>query len=621
MRAFVATLGEIFKLKREEEQNENFDDDIRGYVIPKYQREYKWTKDKVLTLIQDINKRDKFLGNIILEKNGQYYEIVDGQQRITTSYLILIVLYNCFKDDSEENLEQKNILGYLMKNHEYVLKNDSIGEFLWLEHNDLCLKISEENDIYEQKKIFTDTYDDIKKAIENNGIDINEFEDKLLDCKFLVLINDEKNHVASIEEMFLDINFKSQLLDEEAIFKGYCFKNYKKQYHEELKNQWVKLKKCSKQFEKWGYEGVNQYLYHFLLSIPGSHDIPKNLSPNGIHYLDGKNNNETKKILDWMVCYGECVIEFYNDLCNEQYYFANLTYNATSNNYKQNKVLKQMCKNIISISKSQYHKFPFFMMVYNLKKDKEMKKELDFDTWKKIITNYYIYSFVFMSEKGRKGRKDIDQSIFKILYEDAGNIKALNVAVQNLRKKGIGEFEVPDCLGSEQIFILFSIIDYYDSQKNFLPFIYATEEGYTKEHFLIHDNRKKEVIWKSAEEAIRIELNDVQNVKKYKSSIFNYLVLPEKLNAKMEHDDIVSKITMLKDEYKTEIPKHIDFFVQKIENMSSYQNLVKSKGMKVEKEQIEKDYKKFIEEYFDNDHIMEMKQALSKKLRSSFNHL
>lgn len=64
--SFVATVSEFFLMNRQDEPN--FDANRRVYVIPKYQREYKWTKEKVRTLIADINNRDKFLGNIILNR-------------------------------------------------------------------------------------------------------------------------------------------------------------------------------------------------------------------------------------------------------------------------------------------------------------------------------------------------------------------------------------------------------------------------------------------------------------------------------------------------------------------------------------------------------------------------
>lgn len=113
MTSFVVTIGDFFLM----ETTEKFPVTHQKYVIPKYQREYKWTTEKVKTLITDINNRDKFLGNIILNKVSNYYEIVDGQQRITTILLILIALFNKNKLGSGTGLseEQRELRRYLIK--------------------------------------------------------------------------------------------------------------------------------------------------------------------------------------------------------------------------------------------------------------------------------------------------------------------------------------------------------------------------------------------------------------------------------------------------------------------------------------------------------------------------
>ena len=62
--------------------------------IPDYQRPYKWTVKNVQQLIEDLltHFRDSKvyrIGTIVLYKNGGKFEIVDGQQRLTTLSLLL----------------------------------------------------------------------------------------------------------------------------------------------------------------------------------------------------------------------------------------------------------------------------------------------------------------------------------------------------------------------------------------------------------------------------------------------------------------------------------------------------------------------------------------------------
>ncbi len=70
------------------------------FAVPKYQRAYSWDYEQCDQLYKDITdsyniKEDYFLGNIILARSEEYEDrpnIVDGQQRLITLYLILKVL-------------------------------------------------------------------------------------------------------------------------------------------------------------------------------------------------------------------------------------------------------------------------------------------------------------------------------------------------------------------------------------------------------------------------------------------------------------------------------------------------------------------------------------------------
>lgn len=66
--------------------------EIKGeFYIPSYQRGYRWGKNEVTRLLNDIytnGKRNYCLQPIVVRKKGDVYELVDGQQRFTTLYLI-----------------------------------------------------------------------------------------------------------------------------------------------------------------------------------------------------------------------------------------------------------------------------------------------------------------------------------------------------------------------------------------------------------------------------------------------------------------------------------------------------------------------------------------------------
>lgn len=66
------------------------------YVIPIYQRNYAWGKDEIEQMLNDINdfqEDNYYLGNLIVNELGtDIFEVIDGQQRLTTLYLLLSFL-------------------------------------------------------------------------------------------------------------------------------------------------------------------------------------------------------------------------------------------------------------------------------------------------------------------------------------------------------------------------------------------------------------------------------------------------------------------------------------------------------------------------------------------------
>ncbi|WP_435930852.1 DUF262 domain-containing protein [Moraxella bovoculi] len=72
-----------------------FDGDNR-YIIPIYQRNYAWDIEEVVQLINDIKNHDGnnyYLGALTVKKRADNaFEVIDGQQRLTTLFLILSVL-------------------------------------------------------------------------------------------------------------------------------------------------------------------------------------------------------------------------------------------------------------------------------------------------------------------------------------------------------------------------------------------------------------------------------------------------------------------------------------------------------------------------------------------------
>ncbi len=88
----------------------------KKFIIPSYQRPYSWTVDNAEQLIDDIYKSSQseeneyFIGSMICINKGQnQYEVVDGQQRLTTLSIIVselkkIIPIQGIKDDLQKRV-------------------------------------------------------------------------------------------------------------------------------------------------------------------------------------------------------------------------------------------------------------------------------------------------------------------------------------------------------------------------------------------------------------------------------------------------------------------------------------------------------------------------------------
>lgn len=83
----------------------------KRFKVPAYQRSYAWEIDHVEALLNDINdaiqnkEKEYFLGSIVVTAGGsQRYEVVDGQQRLTTVSLIISAIKDIFSAENDHQV-------------------------------------------------------------------------------------------------------------------------------------------------------------------------------------------------------------------------------------------------------------------------------------------------------------------------------------------------------------------------------------------------------------------------------------------------------------------------------------------------------------------------------------
>lgn len=119
--------------------------EINGqFFIPSYQRGYRWGKDEVERLLNDVysieeeTNKNYCLQPIVVKvrKNGSF-ELVDGQQRLTTLFLIYKYMHNSsrgFIDDAKFTLEYET----RMKSKDFLDKVDENRKFENIDFFHIC---------------------------------------------------------------------------------------------------------------------------------------------------------------------------------------------------------------------------------------------------------------------------------------------------------------------------------------------------------------------------------------------------------------------------------------------------------------------------------------------------
>ncbi len=611
MRAGIVTIEQLFCLINPYDQVTEKELDIfrknrTHYSIPAYQREFKWEDSKIEDLIHDINIVQKFLGIVALEEKKNTYEIVDGQQRITTLFATLIAIFNILRIDDVITYEQKCLLKYLIRNDKFTLRNETIGDFCYHEGSSMRIDISEdiEIDIFKQK----DDFDRLKETINNKLKEetnfykdlILQFKRKLLKSTLLLLINEKDNE--SIEEVYIDINYKTQTLDVEDIYKGYCFKYVEREFHEELKGLWKDLKAIVFKFSKcFNYKNFDEYLYLYYLTIKEKRSINSKLKLRNRHILEKEDSDGILLSIKKMIKYGNNIYEFYKKIDSSKYSFKDICETDGDVYYKK---LKYMCY-FIMCYEAVYRK-PVFFEFINFIAEGHIKDKIKFNNFSKFIMNYYLYSIGFLLINEQKNKSGIGYSnidFFKnYKYQDLTKFMTdFNESLEAIKKKTIFEYKtILDRNYEDQLgFAFYSVIDNYKKSKMRLTSIYhpgdLTETVYTKEHLIISGHKKNIIIWKRNNgEKYTLKFRHHWRLSE---KFINYIILEKTFNDSLENYDIIYKFDEINSHFP-KLPNHIKIFFDYVSNLSSFQELKKAKeNDNIEEEVIEK-YEEFINEYF-----------------------
>lgn len=143
--------------------------------IPSYQRAYSWGEKQIEDFCKDlidVSNKEYYYGHFIMENNNEVYEIIDGQQRITTFVLFA--------------LSVKLYLGYELdeKIKSFILNNFETIDYDQEKFNELTISILENNLLIEICEDDTSSFKRIIKTFEYFKKSFNRF--KVQNIKVLI---------------------------------------------------------------------------------------------------------------------------------------------------------------------------------------------------------------------------------------------------------------------------------------------------------------------------------------------------------------------------------------------------------------------------------------------------
>lgn len=226
----------------------------RHFIIPVYQRNYDWKKENCKTLFNDIiNAYEKdrlhFVGSIVYVDQGEQnkiyrYLIIDGQQRITTIFLLLKALYDT-TDNENLKSEIKDILFNVDKYNDLNLTEQTKLKLKPIKSDNDQLMLLMENDIQsmDRSSNIYSNYNYLKLLIQKaqtNGVDCKDILSGIKKLTSAVIILDEKEDNPQV--VFESINSTGLELSLADLIRNFILMTDKEQ--ERLYEQyWLKIEK------------------------------------------------------------------------------------------------------------------------------------------------------------------------------------------------------------------------------------------------------------------------------------------------------------------------------------------------------------------------------------------
>jgi len=500
------------------------------YVVKAYQREYVWEEKQVLELLKDVhdpfldNKLGSdwecFIGSIIVCKSQELYELIDGQQRMTTAYLILCAVRDFIQElNSNEPLEKLKefLTSYFVEQNgnerfkerielQYDEESRNVLEKIAKQQN--FEEISDNSSVQRIKNTYQVALKFLKDEFAEDEAPIQQV--KLFYARFIKnvrVVRVETKSMSHALKVFATINNRGVGLDAVDLLKNLMFIQIKDKDFEKLKSKWKEMLKILYKSN----ENPIRFLRYFIISKYDSERIREDK----IYEWFDKNKEKCG--------YDQKPFEFIDSLLKSAKAFANFK-EGNDTFGKSNRYLV----NISYLSTSQH----FVLLLAAQHLSKEMFTELC-----KHIENFL---FIYIITQARSSKLEV------LFVEWASKLRQINDK-QSLDKFINEEIQTEKQKLSEKFILAFRQLDEDSVRKKIMQYIlakltqhidelaYGEIEAHTSLKNYINKNVEIEHILPQSYEAVKSSFDKPELIYQYVKYLGNLALIEKSINTSIKN--------------------------------------------------------------------------------------
>lgn len=291
------------------------------FLIPEYQRPYSWNEDHIETLFDDLwefseehsqenGPENYFLGCIVTYKEGGAHQVIDGQQRITSLFLLLRAIFAKLESNATKTLEVTNFIS-------------KIKPALWKENP--LTGAEDRNDILLKSEVISDSGNEILRnilekgvteadATDNYSINYNKFIElytkksgddpmqiyNFIHCvlNYTIMLQIYADDQETALTIFNTLNDRGLPLSDADIFKSHIYKQLGEPQKKIFIQKWKQLEEDAKN----AGETIQSLFYYHLFYLRALEGDEKSTTP-GVrkYYLEKGKGRLKDSVIDKLI--------------------------------------------------------------------------------------------------------------------------------------------------------------------------------------------------------------------------------------------------------------------------------------------------------------------------------